>query len=169
MTMKYDEAKHRFIQQWGALGSSWGISRTMAQIQAVLLLSPEPMTADDLMEELGISRGNVSMSLKSLIDWGVATKEYKAGERKEYFKAEKDIYRVATQVAHERRKRELEPVLHMLESIKGMDDQEVSKSKREEMKKVGSNILDLAKKSDSILKKFISAEKNWFLNKIMKL
>lgn len=169
MTLKYDEAKHRFIQQWGALGSAWGISRTMAQIQAVLLLSPEPMTADDLMEELGISRGNVSMSLKSLIDWGVATKEFKAGERKEYFKAEKDIYRVATQVAHERRKRELEPVLHMLESIKDMDDQEVSKSKREEMKKVGSNILDLAKKSDSLLKKFISAEKNWFLNKIMKL
>ena len=169
MTMKYADAKHRFIQQWGALGTVWGISRTMAQIQAVLLLSPEPMTADEIMEELGISRGNVSMSLKSLIDWGVATKEYKVGERKEYFRAEKDIYRVATQVAHERRKRELEPMLHMLESIKEMDDQEVSKSKREEMKEVSGNILDLGRKCDSLLKKFISAEKNWFLNKIMKL
>jgi len=169
MTMKYTDAKHRFIQQWGALGTAWGISRTMAQIQAVLLLSPVPMTADELMEELGISRGNVSMSLKSLIEWGVATKEYKVGERKEYFRAEKDIYRVATQVAHERRKRELEPVLHMLESIKHMDDPDVSKSKKEEMKSVTDNILDLAKKSDKLLKTFISAEKNWFLNKIMKL
>lgn len=169
MTMKYDEAKNKFVQQWGALGTAWGISRTMAQIHAVLLLSPESMTADELMEELGISRGNVSMSLKALIEWGIATKEYKVGERKEYFIAEKDIYRVATQVASERRKRELEPVLHMLESIKSMDDQEVSASKREELENVTSQILGLAKKSDSLLKKFISAERNWLFNKLLKL
>lgn len=169
MTMKYDEAKNRFVQQWGALGTAWGISRTMAQIHAVLLLSPKSMTADELMDELGISRGNVSMSLKSLIDWGIITKEYKAGERKEFFIAEKDIYRVATQVAHERRKRELEPVLHMLETIKDIHDESVPASKRDELNNVSGQILSFAKKSDSLLKKFVSAERNWFFNKLMKL
>lgn len=167
--MQYAEAKHKFIQSWGALGSSWGISRTMAQIHAILLLSPESMTADEILEELGISRGNVSMSLKSLMEWGIVTKEYKAGERKEYFVAEKDIYHVATQIAQERRKRELAPVIHMLDSIKDFEVDKTAKSKGEELKNVSSQLLSFAKKSDMILQKFISAEKNWFFNKIMKL
>ena len=119
--MQYTDAKNKFIQSWGSLGSSWGISRTMAQIHAVLLLSPDSMTADEIIDELKISRGNVSMSLKSLIEWGIVTKEYKPGERKEYFVAEKDVFRVATQIAQERRKRELAPVIHMLESIQGFE------------------------------------------------
>jgi len=168
MEIKYDEAKNRFVQQWGALGTAWGISRTMAQIHALLLLSPTSMTADDILEELGISRGNVSMSLKSLLEWGIVTKEYKAGERKEFFVAEKDIYRVATQVAQERRKRELEPVIHMLESIKKMEDKAVDKAKVKEMKSMTKQLLDFAKKGDSFIQKFISAEKNWFFNKILK-
>jgi len=166
--MQYSEAKNKFIQSWGSLGSSWGISRTMAQIHAILLLSPESLTADDLIDELKISRGNVSMSLKSLIEWGIVTKEYKPGERKEYFVAEKDIYRVATQIAQERRKRELAPVIHMLESIKGFEAEKTAKSKGDELKNVSSQLLDFAKKSDMILQKFISAEKNWFFNKLLK-
>ena len=167
--MNYSEAKNKFVQSWGSLGSSWGISRTMAQIHAILLLSPESMTADELLEELGISRGNVSMSLKSLIEWGIVHKEYRAGERKEYFYAEKDIYRVATQIAQERRKRELAPVIHMLEVIQNADISDVTKSKGEELKKTGGQILEFAKKSDSLLQKFIQAEKHWILNKLLKL
>ena len=167
--MQYSEAKNKFIQSWGSLGSSWGISRTMAQIHAILLLSPVSMTADQLIDELKISRGNVSMSLKSLIEWGIVTKEYKPGERKEYFVAEKDIYRVATQIAQERRKRELAPVIHMLESIEGFEIENTAKTKGEELKKVSTQLLDFAKKSNMILQKFISAEKNWFFNKLMKL
>jgi len=166
--MQYSEAKNKFIQSWGSLGSSWGISRTMAQIHAILLLSPESMTADEILEELVISRGNVSMSLKSLIEWGIVTKEYKAGERKEYFVAEKDIFRVATQIAQERRKRELAPVIHMLDSIKDFEVEKTAKSKGEELKNVSSQLLDFAKKSYMILQKFISAEKNWFFNKLLK-
>ena len=167
--MDYSDAKNKFIQSWGALGSAWGISRTMAQIHAILLLSPTSMTADEIMEELGISRGNASMSLKSLIEWGIVSKEYKAGERKEYFVADKDIYHVATQIAQERRKRELAPVIHMLESIKDFDTSKTTKSKVEELKNVQGQLLSFAKKSDMILQKFISAEKNWFFNKLMKL
>ena len=166
--MQYTDAKNKFIQSWGSLASSWGISRTMAQIHAVLLLSPDAMTADEIIEVLKISRGNVSMSLKSLIDWGIVTKEYKPGERKEYFIAEKDVYRVATQIAQERRKRELAPVIHMLESIQGFETKNSTKTETEELKNVSKQILEFAKKSDIVLQKFISAEKNWFFNKLMK-
>ena len=166
--MHYTDAKHKFIQSWGSLGSSWGISRTMAQIHAVLLLSPNSLTADEIIEELKISRGNVSMSLKSLIEWGIVSKEFKPGERKEYFVAEKDVYRVATQIAQERRKRELAPVIHMLESIEGFETKDTSKSKADELKNISGHILDFAKKSDKVLQKFINAEKNWFFNLLMK-
>src|SRR5438046_438408 len=108
--MKYNEAKDKFIQVWGKLGSSWGINRTMAQVHALLLISPEPLSDEDIMEELKISRGNANMNLRELINWGLVEKEHVKGERREFFSAEKDIWKVAMQIAKERKKRELEPV-----------------------------------------------------------
>src|ERR1700741_4977652 len=101
--MKYNEAKDKFIQTWGTLGSSWGISRTMAQVHALLLISPEPLSTEEIMEDLKISRGNSNMNVRDLIDWGLVYKELKAGERKEFFRAEKDIWKVAKQIIKERR------------------------------------------------------------------
>ena len=83
--MKLIEAKSQFIQAWGTLGSKWGINRTMAQLHALLMVSPDPMTADELMEELNISRGNVNMNVRELMDWGLVEKMHKPGDRKEYF------------------------------------------------------------------------------------
>ena len=90
--MDLQEGKEKFIQSWGALGSNWGINRTMAQIHALLLISPEALSADEIMKELQISRGNANMNIRALIDWGLVYKELKTGERKEYFVAEKDIW-----------------------------------------------------------------------------
>ena len=106
--MDLDEAKYKFIQEWGVLGSSWGINRAMAQIHACLLLSPDSKTTDEVMEELKISRGNANMNMRALIDWGLVFKEFKPGERKEYFYAEKDLWTVMKQIAKERRKREMQ-------------------------------------------------------------
>ena len=92
--MTLDEGKQKFLQSWGALGSSWGINRTMAQIHALLLISPEALSADEIMEELQISRGNANMNIRALIDWGLVFKELKPGERKEFFVAEKDMWEV---------------------------------------------------------------------------
>ena len=89
--MNLEEAKYKFIQEWGVLGSTWGINRAMAQIHAFLMLSPESKTTDEVMEALKISRGNANMNMRALIDWGLVYKEYKPGERKEYFYAEKDL------------------------------------------------------------------------------
>ena len=104
--MKLSEAKQQFISSWGAFGTQWGINRTMAQIHALLLVSINPLTQDDMMEELSISRGNVNMNIRDLIGWGLVDRVIISGERKEYFTAEKDIWKVATQIIKERKKRE---------------------------------------------------------------
>jgi len=109
--MEYEQARRKFINAWGTLGSSWGINKTMAQIHALLMVSPEAMSAEDIIKELGISRGNVSMSLKLLMEWGIVFKDFKTGDRKDYFYSEKDVWKLSTQIAKERKRRELEPVL----------------------------------------------------------
>jgi len=105
--MKLKEAKHEFIQAWGSLGSSWGINKVMAQIHAVLIVSPKPMSTDDIMEALQISRGNANMSVRALLDWGIVHKQFVLGDRKEYFIAEKNVYTLSNQIAKERKKRAL--------------------------------------------------------------
>ena len=97
--MEFNEAKAQFLQTWGALGSQWGINKTMAQIHALLMISPDSLSMEDVMEELQISRGNASMNLRGLIDWGIVYKEYKPGERREYFKADQDVDSLARKIA----------------------------------------------------------------------
>ncbi len=96
--MKLAEAKQQFISSWGAFGTHWGINRTMASIHALLLVSPDPLSQDDIMEQLNISRGNVNMNIRDLIDWGLVERILLQGERREYFSAEKDIWKVDTQI-----------------------------------------------------------------------
>src|SRR5687767_11391368 len=119
--MKLTEAKSQFIQAWGTLGSKWGINRTMAQLHALLIVSPDPLSTEELMEELKLSRGNVNMNIRELIGWGLVEKMHKPGERKEYFWAEKDVWKITRQVAKERKKRELEPILKVLQEVSNIE------------------------------------------------
>ncbi len=107
-------AKDDFISQWGALGTSWGISRTMAQVHALLMISPEPISTDQCMAELQISRGNAHTNLKELVGWGLVKIVVKKGERKEFFEAEKDVWKVFTIVLRERKRREIDPAVELL-------------------------------------------------------
>ena len=157
--MELEEGKQKFIQAWGTLGSKWGINRTMAQVQALLLLAPEAMSADEVMAALQISRGNANTSLRGLIDWGVVSKIHKPGERREYFVAEKDMWEVTRQVIIERRRRELEPVLRMLEDVKDV----TGDKKDPEMKEFLSTTKDLSKfagKIDKAFDRMIRADEN---------
>ena len=115
--MKLDEAKIKYIQTWGSLATSWGINKTMAQVHALLLVSTKPLSAEDIMETLQISRGNVNMNVRALIDWGIVTKEFVVGERKEFFVAEKEMWEVVKKIVIQRKKRELEPVIKVLDEI----------------------------------------------------
>ena len=107
-------ARDEFVAQWGAMGSQWGINRTMAQIHALLMVSPEPMSTDEVMEELQVSRGNAHANLKELVAWGLVRVVVKKGERRDFFEAEKDVWVIFTIVTRERKKREIEPALSVL-------------------------------------------------------
>jgi DNA-binding transcriptional regulator GbsR (MarR family) len=166
--VKLVEAQEKFIQAWGTLGSSWGINRTMAQVHALLLISPEALSAEDIMNELNISRGNANMNVRALIDWGLVSKEYKSGERKEFFSAEKDIWKVATQVMKERRKRELEPVLKVLNEVSLIDG-----DKKDKHIKAFTDAIDgiqgVVSKADKTIETLIKADESWFVSSFMKL
>ena len=124
--MEFNEAKAQFIQTWGKLGSEWGINRTMAQVHAILLISPKAMSAEEIMAELSISRGNANMNIRDLIHWNLVHKELVPGDRKEYFTAEKDIWEVARRIIKERKKREMEPVLKVINQIKTIEGDQQS-------------------------------------------
>ena len=166
--MELPEAKERFIQSWGALGSSWGVNRTMAQIHALLLISPEALSADDIMRELQISRGNANMNIRALIDWGLVYKELKPGERKEFFVAEKDMWEVVKSIITQRKKKELEPMLRVLDELSSVeaagDDPEA-----EEFVEVIKDIKLFSNKADSTLDTLTKADSNWFVGTFMKM
>jgi DNA-binding transcriptional regulator GbsR (MarR family) len=107
-------ARDEFISQWGAMGGAWGINRTMAQVHALLMTSERALTTDEVMAELRISRGNAHQNLRELVGWGLVRNVVRKGERKEYYEAEKDVWRMFCIVARERKRREVEPALRAL-------------------------------------------------------
>ena len=165
--MKLEEAKKQFINSWGAFGTQWGINRTMAQIHALLLISTEPITQDDMMEQLSISRGNVNMNIRDLIGWGLVERVIVSGERKEYFTADKNIWKVATQIIKERKKRELDPMLKLLSQLENIDDKKEKDAK--EFLTVVGDIKKLGSHADSLLDIMIKAEENKFINGVLKI
>jgi DNA-binding transcriptional regulator GbsR (MarR family) len=164
--MEFNEAKDKFIHSWGVLGSSWGINKTMAQIHALLLISPKPLSTEDIMEELNISRGNANMNIRALLDWGIAMKDYQPGERKEFFVAEKDLWETTKQVTLERRKRELEPIIKMLGQVKDVTNDKTEETK--EFIKMTKELSQFADKSDAMLEKFVKADSHWFFGSFLK-
>jgi DNA-binding transcriptional regulator GbsR (MarR family) len=166
--MKLTEAKQQFISSWGAFGTHWGINRTMAQIHALLLVSPDPLTQDDLMEELNISRGNANMNIRELINWGLVERVILPGERKEYFLAEKDIWKVVRQIVKERKKRELEPLLKLLDQLEGVEGDKKDKKVKAFVDAV-SGIKKLGTQADKTLDTLVKAEENWFVGNLIKL
>jgi DNA-binding transcriptional regulator GbsR (MarR family) len=107
----------RFIESWGTLGALWGINRSIARIQALLLVSSEPLQLDQIADRLAISRGNVSMSLKELCSWGVVHRANQHGDRRDYFSAETDSWTMLFKIARERKKREFDPAISSLREI----------------------------------------------------
>lgn len=165
--MKLADAKQQFISSWGAFGTHWGINRTMAQIHALLLVSPDPLSQDDIMEQLNISRGNVNMNIRDLIDWGLVERILLQGERREYFSAEKDIWKVATQIVKERKKRELDPMLKLLGQLEAVDGDKKDKNVKQFVDTV-SNIRRFGNQADKMLDVMVKADENWFVGSLMK-
>lgn len=164
--MELQDGRDKFIQSWGTLGSNWGINRTMAQIHALLLIAPEPLCAMDIKEKLNISMGNTNMNIRQLIDWGLVYKKLKSGERKEFFVAEKDMWEVVKKIVIQRKKKELEPVIKILDEVSAVNGQ---CSDSDEFSKVIKDIKLFSNKADSLLDTLINADSNWFMKSFIKM
>lgn len=164
--MEYKEAKDKFISTWGALGSLWGINKAMAQIHALLFISPKPLSMEDIMDELEISRGNTSMNLRGLLDWGIVHKVNIPGERKEFFTSEKDVTELSRQIAKERSRRELQPTIKVLKEVSSIKDDGSEKTK--ELIKQTKAMHDLADTADIMLNRIVNQEQNWITKTLVK-
>jgi DNA-binding transcriptional regulator GbsR (MarR family) len=165
--MKIEDAKLQFIQTWARLGSEWGINRTMAQVHALLLITDHPLSTEDVMERLSISRGNANMNIRELINWNLVYRNLVPGERKEFFRAEKDIWEVAKRIARERKKREIEPLLGELSRLEAIDAPETPEVKS--FIKTIKEIHGFAGKMDKSVETMLRADENWFFGAILKL
>ena len=157
--MEFKEAKNKFVQTWGALGSQWGINKTMAQIHALLMVSNDAISMEEIMEELQISRGNASMNLRALMDWGIVYKEYKAGERREFFTAEKDLDELAVKISRERSKREIKPALKVLKEVSSITSDNTAEEKH--FVDQTTKLYDFVLKADNMLDKMTEYKDNW--------
>ncbi|MCW3162542.1 GbsR/MarR family transcriptional regulator [Chryseobacterium oryctis] len=165
--MQLSEAKEKYIQTWGTFATNWGINRTMAQVHALLLASDKPLSTDEVMEGLEISRGNANMNLRALMDWGIVRKEFVKGDRKEYFVAEKDVWYLFKQITKERRKREIEPVISFLEELKDIDDKDSPEAK--EFIKLMEDFSSVTGKINNIMDLAIKSDDHWLVGKITNL
>jgi DNA-binding transcriptional regulator GbsR (MarR family) len=112
--MKLTHVMQRYIVHWGEMGTRWGINRSVAQIHALLFLSPEPLNADEISETLGIARSNVSVGLKELITWNLVRMTQVLGDRRDFFRAEQDSWEMIRTVLEGRKRRELDPTIAAL-------------------------------------------------------
>ncbi len=121
-----EKAQEQFILEWGRMSSNWGINRTMAQIHALLFVSGVPLEVNEIMDRLQISRGNASMNLRELMDWGIVRRFRQPGDRKDVYISDTDPYQMFLRVVRERKRRELDPTADAIREVLGMlpvDDQ----------------------------------------------
>jgi DNA-binding transcriptional regulator GbsR (MarR family) len=111
---RLETVEDQFVELWNNMGSLWGISPTMARIHGLLYITGADLSMDDIMARLAISRGNVSMNLSKLIEWGLVRRVHRRGDRREYYASHSDVWEMFTLVASQRKRREIDPILHTL-------------------------------------------------------
>ena len=165
--MKLEEAKMEFVQTWGSIGSAWGIPRSMAQIHALLLASNEALSTEDVMETIKLSRGNVNINMRELINWRLVNKQNKIGERREFFTAQTDIMSMAQNIVEEGKRRELEPVLSLLARLKN-EDLEGDKEDVVHFNQLMKDLDDFIKQLDQLSDIWLKLKDNFFFKKMIK-
>ncbi len=143
--MKLSPTAQKYILHWGEMGTRWGVNRTVAQIHALLFLSPHPLHAEEISETLGVARSNVSTSLKELQSWGLTRVTHNLGDRRDHFVAHQDVWEIFRVVMEERKKRELDPTLTVLRecALEADSDRELDAVTRARMDEVLSFMEDL--------------------------
>lgn len=161
-----DKSKDKFIRTWGEMASCWGINKTMARVHALLMTADAALSTDEIMAELGISRGNANMNLRALVDWGLIRRVSVGSERREYFQSEKDVWNMCCRIARERKKREIEPVIGALEEcLREADSGKEGAAFRKKL----TELLELVRTLDFVLGKLAQQEKNAVMPKVLTL
>src|SRR6201997_2550003 len=114
LPQRLEEVEDRFVDLWDTMSSLWGLSPTMARIHGLLYITGEALSMDDIMVQLAISRGNVSMNLSKLVEWGLVRRVHKRGDRRDYYESLSDVWEMFTLVAAQRKRREIDPIVNML-------------------------------------------------------
>ena len=138
--MKLTPIMEKYILHWGEMGARWGVNRTVAQIHALLYLSPEPLHAEVIAETLAVARSNVSTSLKELQSWGLVRVVHVLGDRRDHFESLKDMWEMFNVIIEERKKREIDPTLTMLRQC--MLEAETDRQTPQEIKDRIANVLE---------------------------
>src|ERR1700680_730214 len=115
---RLEEVEDQFVDLWRTMSSLWGISPTMAQIHGLLYITGAGLSMDEIMERLGISRGNVSMNLSKLVEWGLVRRVHKRRDRRDYYESLRDVWEMFTLVAAQRKRREIDPILNTLRACR---------------------------------------------------
>ncbi|XZF16600.1 GbsR/MarR family transcriptional regulator [Chitinophagaceae bacterium MMS25-I14] len=166
--MNFEQSKEKFIETWGNLGSQWGVNKTIAQIQALLLISPKPLSTDDIMKELVISRGNANMSIRQLLEWGIVYKKSIAGDRKEYFIAEKDIWKWSHKIGSIRKQKELNPAMEVLNELSKSKDIPKTEEGKEFAKQI-KELNDFTTQISQLADKLFLSPKGELLLRLLKM
>ena len=163
--MDYSEGRSKFIESWGNLAIEWGANRTMGQVHALLLISPSPICADEVMDHLKISRGNANTTLRKLISWEIVHKHCIPGEREEYFSAEKDMWKVMKSIVKVRKKKELDPMIKVIDELSSVQPLcQLS----EEFCRTVKEIKVFSDKADVALENISNSEMNWLMNSMLR-
>ncbi|MEQ9279238.1 MAG: hypothetical protein RLN83_07045 [Balneola sp.] len=166
--MELIKAQNEFIQTWGALGSSWGIPKSMAQIHALLITSPSGLSTEEIMDRIQLSRGNVNINVRELVNWKLVSKKNVLGERKEFFVAHHDIWGIAKNIVTERKKRELLPIKELLTSLKD-ENFEGSKSEVEHFTTMIKELEEFVLQMDQLTELLVKMNDNKFFKKMIKM
>jgi DNA-binding transcriptional regulator GbsR (MarR family) len=172
-TEKYQKAIDQFVLLWGEMASAWGINKTMAQIHALLYAESEPLDTNAIMAGLDISRGNANMNLRNLVQWQLIYKVHKKGERKDYYKAEKDVWNIVAKIVKERQQREIAPIRNNLQQCLSLfDNPEELNSHEAELKERLENFvefLDMFNRFTEAMLPYINKKNLKFLKQLVKL
>jgi HTH-type transcriptional regulator, glycine betaine synthesis regulator len=160
-----EAVEHEFVELWGSMSSLWGINPTMARIHGLLFISSGLLTSDDIMERLTISRGNVSMNLAKLLEWGLVRRVHKPGDRRDYYESLRDVWEMFATVAAQRKRREIDPMLNALRRCKErLSSEELGKNAdADAVKDHSRRINDLVKfltVMDSLSQRFFESQKS---------
>lgn len=164
--MEYLLAKEKFINDWAEASTNWGITKTMGMIHALLMVSENPLCLEQITNELKISKSNANLNIRSLLEWGIVYKHEESFSRREFFVAERNLWRVFTVVLEKRKKKELDPMIKLLKEA-SLDKVECEKSKR--FQNTLNDLKSFSRKADIALENILHAESSMFMQSFLKL